>query len=571
MQQGANRRLSNIKTRTETGFDFVASKLNIMTPMGKKIQKETRPFFPGEEELLNEELDKVQALKNVAESNPKTIDKIHEIFHCLKDISGSIDRAGRDSLTIVELFEVKSLLLYMESLKGIVSDIEQTGKEHQTMEIADEMNNESRSIPEEFSLLDVSEVLNLLDPKKDRINTFYIYDEYSKKLTTYRARKKQLDVEIRKLQKTERDKIKEKHGIVLTPKFDIVIPKSSEQMAIAKSIKELEQVAEDYSSVTFALALIAETEELVREREELNLKIEEEEDEVRGRLSAKIGEHKDRLLTNLNKMGRLDYVLSKALFAIEHELTRPNIIEEHRISISEGRQLQVEEALRKQGKKYTPISMELTEGVTCITGANMGGKTISLKLSGLIPIMTQYGFFVPCEKAEIGLSNFIQILIGDSQSVERGLSSFGSEMEELKEIFDRAQDRSLIMVDEIASGTNPMEGLALTKSIVDFLLEKPYITLLTTHYETVTNNPKVRNMQVRGLADADFRKLNSELSLANRRKRIDIIGKYMDYRLMPVEPGRSVPKDALNIAKMLGLPGEVIEKAETYIKQGEKE
>ncbi len=555
MQQGDNRRLSNIKTRNETGFDFVASKLNIMTPMGKKVQKDTRPFFPGEESFLNDELDKVEALKNVAEKDPKNIDRIHEIFHCLKDISGSIERAGRDSLTVVELFEVKSMLLYMESLSGIVRDIEKEGG----------------LIPDEFNLLDTSEVLNLLDPKKDRINTFYIYDDYSKKLTTYRARKKQLDVEIRKLQKREKDRIKEEHGIVLTPKFDIVIPKSSEQLEVAKSIKELEQIAEDYSSITFTLSMMEGTEELAKEREDLNLKIEEEEDEVRGRLSAKIGEHRDNLLTNLNKMGRLDYVLAKGLFAIEYNLSRPQIVEEHRIYISEGRQLQVEDALKKQGKKYTPISMELLEGVTCITGANMGGKTISLKLSGLIPIMTQYGYFVPCERAEIGLSNFIQILIGDSQSVERGLSSFGSEMEELKEIFDRAKDRSLIMVDEIASGTNPMEGLALTKSIVDFLLEKPYITLLTTHYETVTNNPKVKNMQVRGLADADFRKLNSELSLANRRKRIDIIGKYMDYRLMPVEPGRSVPKDALNIAKMLGLPEEVINKAETYIKQGEKE
>jgi DNA mismatch repair ATPase MutS len=92
----------------------------------------------------------------------------------------------------------------------------------------------------------------------------------------------------------------------------------------------------------------------------------------------------------------------------------------------------------------------------------MGGKTVSLKLAGMIPILAQYGFFVPADNARIGLSNYMQILIGDSQSVERGLSSFGSEMEELKEIIDRSQDRSLFLIDEIASGTNPVEGLALT-------------------------------------------------------------------------------------------------------------
>ena len=123
----------------------------------------------------------------------------------------------------------------------------------------------------------------------------------------------------------------------------------------------------------------------------------------------------------------------------------------------------------------------------------MGGKTISLKLAGQIPILAQYGFFVPAAKARVGLSNYMQILIGDSQSVERGLSSFGSEMEELKEILDHGQERSLILIDEIASGTNPTEGTALTRSLVDYLIEKPYISLITTHFETVTERKGVVN------------------------------------------------------------------------------
>lgn len=552
MKQANIQRLANNKTLAETGFDFVCSKLDILTPLGKSAQKDARAFFPGEETLLEEELEKVDALIKLASSDPKTIDGIREILHCLKDITGSIERSGRDTLTIVELYEIKSLLLYTENLRNLLTNAK--------------VNDEAK-IPEEFIPIDITALLDVMDPKKDRINTFYIYDEYSKALSTYRARKKELDVEIRKLQKIEKDKLKEIHGINLTPKFDIVIPKSSEKIRIAKEIAELEQIAEDYSSITFALAMIAETEELAKEREELNLKIEEEEDKVRANLSKKIGEYRDELLENCRKIGRLDYVLSKALLAGEYRLTRPLILSEHRVSIKEGRQLQVEDILRRQGKEYIPVSIELRQGVTCITGANMGGKTISLKLSGLVPIMAQYGFFVPCEEAEIGLSNFVQILIGDSQSVERGLSSFGSEMEELKEIFDKAKDRSLILIDEIASGTNPVEGLALTKSIVDYLTEKPYISLLTTHYETVTNKPEVRNMQVRGLADVDFRKLNSELSLANRRQRIEIIGKYMDYRLEEVEPGKTIPKDALNIARMLGLPDSIISAAADYIEQ----
>ena len=163
------------------------------------------------------------------------------------------------------------------------------------------------------------------------------------------------------------------------------------------------------------------------------------------------------------------------------------------------------------------------------------------------------------------MSNYMQILIGDSQSVERGLSSFGSEMEELKEILDHGQDRSLILIDEIASGTNPTEGTALTKSLVDYLIEKPYISLITTHFESVTEREGIVNMQVRGLSDCNFDLLNREIQYANRRDRINIISKHMDYRLYRVDNKTQVPKEALSIAAMLGINKEIIEGAKKYM------
>ena len=138
-------------------------------------------------------------------------------------------------------------------------------------------------------------------------------------------------------------------------------------------------------------------------------------------------------------------------------------------------------------------------------------------------------------------------------------------MEELKDILSGARDRSLILIDEIASGTNPVEGQALTESIVKFLVDKPYISLITTHFDVM--DERAVNLQVRGLADADFRRLNSELSGAGRNERIDIIGKYMDYRLSRVESGEEVPKDALNIADMLGIPREIIDDARKHLEK----
>ena len=101
---------------------------------------------------------------------------------------------------------------------------------------------------------------------------------------------------------------------------------------------------------------------------------------------------------------------------------------------------------------------------------------------------------------------------------------------------------------------------------MDYLVDKPYITLFTTHFETVTETDNVVNMQVVGLANCDFTLLNREIQYANRRERINIISKYMDYRLRRVEENKQVPKDALNIAKMLGLSNEIIDRAKNYIK-----
>lgn len=144
-------------------------------------------------------------------------------------------------------------------------------------------------------------------------------------------------------------------------------------------------------------------------------------------------------------------------------------------------------------------------------------------------------------------------------------------MPELKEIFDHSKDRSLILIDEIASGTNPIEGLALTKSVVDYLITKPYISLITTHFETVSEREGVINMQVRGLADVDFDLLDREIKYAKRKDRINIISKYMDYRLFEVGKNGSVPKDALNIAKMLGISAEIIDGAKKYINKEKKD
>ena len=542
----AVKRLANVKTRKETGLDYVVSAVNLLTPFGIKQIKEQKPFVPGQEESLRAELNRVQVMMGIAERNPKEIELLQETFMMMKDNTFTIERSGNSVLSVVEIFEIKSLLLQMEKVRSLADKL---------------------SVPAEFIPDDTVKLLDTLDPGKDRLNTFYIYDVFSEKLGELRKEKKETERELRKKQKALREIVKDKYGVNLTPKFEIVISKSDPQsIKMIGEITELIRSDEDYMSVTFSLAPTEGMDACIRRSDELMTLIEEEELEVREYLSKEISSYERVLLENCEKLGRLDITLSKAIYADRHDCVMPEIVNEHVIEFEDGRNLQVEDILKEKGKEYCPVSIALDDGVTCITGANMGGKTVSLKLVGMVAILAQHGFFVPCRRARVGLSNYMQILIGDSQSIERGLSSFGSEMEELKEILDNGRDRSLILIDEIASGTNPAEGLALTKSLVDYLKTKAYITLITTHFETVTEDVSVRNMQVKGLAGADFSRLDKEIRYAGRKERIDIISRYMDYRLVLVEDAAEIPKDALNIAKMLGIDRDIIEKAKEYMK-----
>ena len=587
MIQGKNRRLANVKTRRETGLDYVMFSLDLNTPFGKKQLTEVRPYYPGEEAELRDELDRVEQMIAFAKQNQILTDKIQEVFMEVKDATLTIERSGAVTLSTVELFEIKSLLLQMRQLRKLtmeheIGDYQGAHCCCAAEPSADSAASEARAenmpaaraegeaavdtVPQEYFLADTEDLLDELDPRRDRMNTFYIYNEFSPKLDAYRTKKKEYEQQIRREQKQAREELRKKYGVQLTPKFDIVVAKSHPDFEMIQSLEELEMTDQDYMSVTLQLKPTEKIYEFVQAAEELNAEIEQEEERVREMLSRKIAEKEAVLLENCEKMGALDLALARAIYAMKHDLTKPEIVEEHVISFEEGRNLQVEDIIREKGKTFCPISLSLADGVTMITGANMGGKTISLKLAGQIPILAQYGFFVPAKHAKIGLSNYMQILIGDSQSVERGLSSFGSEMEELKEILDKGQERSLILIDEIASGTNPTEGTALTKSLVDYLIEKPYISLITTHFESVTERKDIVNMQVRGLADCNFTLLNREIQHANRRDRINIISKYMDYRLYRVDSEAQVPKEALSIAAMLGINKEIIEGAKKYMK-----
>ena len=537
--------LATEKVRRETGLEHVFASLNILTPYGTRLLRGFRPFLPGQEEELREELDRIEEIREIIGRDSSRTGELKEILMLVKDNTLTVEKSKDSTLTTVELFELKILLLQMEKLRRM---------------------NETEHFPPAFVPDDLTRLLDILDPDGGRISTFYIYDSFSEQLAELRQRKKEAERQGRKLRKEKAAQLKKEHGIALTPKFDIRVSKADrDRIKMIENIAGLEKSAEDYMSVTWQLAADESTDRILRELNDLEEEIEQEGFRVRRRLTAHVAGHGKMIQENCRRIGALDLAVAKAEYAQKHRCTVPEIVTDHVVEFENGRHLQVEEILKKDGSEYCPISIDLSDGVTCITGATMGGKTISLKLSGLVPLMAQYGMPVPCDSARIGLSSSVRILIGDSQSVERGLSSFGSEMEELKRMLDESQPRALLLIDEIAGGTNPSEGLALTRSIIDHLKTKAYITLMTTHYELGPAEEDIVKLQVTGLADADFSQLDTQLKAADARGRIDVIRRHMNYRLRPAGGGDNVPRDALHIAQMLGIGSDIIDRAKEYL------
>jgi DNA mismatch repair protein MutS2 len=164
-------RLSNSKTRSETGLDHVMQSINVLTPFGKRRLEELTPFEPGQEDKLNNEFRKVEEVLWFVDKKPELYRSLTETLMDIKDISFTIKRSSNNVLSVVELFEVKSLLLKMHSI------IELLGMR-------------TLLLPKEFILEDISELLDILDPRKDRMSAFYIYDDFSEKLKEFRNMKR---------------------------------------------------------------------------------------------------------------------------------------------------------------------------------------------------------------------------------------------------------------------------------------------------------------------------------------------------------------------------------------------
>ena len=289
-----------------------------------------------------------------------------------------------------------------------------------------------------------------------------------------------------------------------------------------------------------------EPEEVLEMNNELrSLAIDEREEVERilGELSRRAGFMGAELFTDIEILEEIDVAYARAEYGYKLSCVMPQMNSDGVISIEQGRHPLIDR------KKVVPVSVALGKEYRflLISGPNTGGKTVTLKMVGLFCLMAACGLFLPAKRATVSTFEEIYYDVGDAQSIEESLSTFSSHITNIIDIVNKANRRSLILIDELGGGTDPEEGQALAKAIVAHLLESGASGVVTTHYTTL----KEFAFEAKGIENACMEFDSNTLQPL--------------YAMHIGLPGSS---NALAISQRLGLPEKILREARANLSEG---
>jgi len=274
-----------------------------------------------------------------------------------------------------------------------------------------------------------------------------------------------------------------------------------------------------------------------------NLKFEEniEIEKIMQMLSSLLFPIIEEIKNNLRLIGILDFTFAKANYAISINSRCPTLNENKCINLIKARHPLIDK------DKVVPIDINIGNNFTSliITGPNTGGKTVTLKTTGLLNLMAMSGLFIPVdENSSVYVFDNIFADIGDEQSITDSLSTFSSHMVNIIDILNNVSSDSLVLLDELGSGTDPLEGSSLAISILEHLQQKNVLTIATTHYQELKNYTLTTN------------------GFENASVEFDINEMIPTYKLLIGIPGKS---NAFEISKKLGLDENILFRAKDFL------
>ncbi len=307
---------------------------------------------------------------------------------------------------------------------------------------------------------------------------------------------------------------------------------------------KLQGIVQDYSS-TGRTVYIEPLKSVELNNEIRNLYFEEKREitKILIEFTNEIRPYIDDLLLNYRFLAEIDFIRAKAKFALELDCEMPKITDKPEISLRYAQHPLLFHSFRKLNKNIVPLDLELVDNqnVMLISGPNAGGKSIAVKTVGLLQYMVQCGFLVPVKKtSKFGVFNEIFVDIGDDQSIDNDLSTYSSHLMNMKNIIENATEKSLVIIDEFGSGTDPAMGGAIAEAILEALLKTNAKAVINTHYSNLKHFATQQKSIVNAAMLFDREKLKP---------------------LYLLEVGRPGSSFAFEIAKNIGLSQEIIENA----------
>lgn len=491
------------------------------TYLGKNFAMELKPCFNKikVQKLLNETLE---ATNLILRKGNIPIVEIADISLSIKKLESNICLSTKD------LLETAHILKLSRELKNYF------------------YNDENFDVSN-FPLLDnlFTNLYNNLEIEKSILSSIIdentIADDASLKLSSIRKNKRKLEADIKEslnhiLHSSNFSKaIMEQIVTIRNDRY--VIPIKEEFKELIKGF--IHDISASGSTVFIEPMQVFELNNKLQ-----SLKVEEntEIEHILENLSSKVMPYISEIKNDISLIGSLDFIFAKAKLAKTMEAICPILNDEKYIDLKKARHPLIEK------DKVVPIDISIgkTYSSLIITGPNTGGKTVSLKTTGLLTLMACSGLFIPVEEnSSIYVFDNVFADIGDEQSIQESLSTFSAHMTNIVNITKQATQNSLILIDELGSGTDPIEGACLAISILEYFYKSGAITLTTTHYAEIKNYALVTD---------GFENASSAFDLENLKP---------TYKLLIGIPGKS---NAFAISKKLGLSNDILNRAQKLLK-----
>ncbi len=514
-------RLMDKEAKAFLEIEKLLKKFSPSSHYGKRLLNQPRVYFRGDEQALMDHYERLEQLELLWKDCEKK-----RIKHCLselKNISHSVDKIESQELpSVVDFFEIKKFMFFFKRLLSLLEGI--------------------RGIAELYGLEFQPEIWTILDPRNINQFFFSIDSDYAVEL------RKELE-KYRNLEKAEMRKIctrlERLYDLSLKNRTEFLLERSDIRNHALRKSENCTVISENAFSIHYKVKFSEEDADFSEKIEQIKEEMAAEEIRYRQELMENLIPHVDYLRVQMNVIGEFDRDIALLEYKATYAACFPEIEKEKLlIEVQAGVKDDVKTFCQGKGFLYDPVSIKLSEGVTVIVGANMGGKTTSLKTIGQFYVALALGLPVTAKRFVSSLFDSVNCVYRTRE--EEGLSGFAMEVKRIHPVFKEGIHLNLI--DEFGSATNPKEGDALASSVVANLTKKSSVTVFVTHF----SGPLAfgnHSYQTGFLRDHENEVLDAEN-----------IYQYIDHRLERIED-KNVPQAALEISRALGIPRDVIEAA----------